>query len=117
MASAQATQLQLLTFTFAAILDLHKSRQKDMTKKKSPVKKKRTPVSAVTKKTQQLKNLIWHVDFLHKEDYTQRQQIFKQQATITKQEDLIRKMKVQLKKLKAPASKKTVKAVKSMKAK
>ena len=87
-----------------------------MTKKKSPVKKKRTPLSLVAKKTPQVKNLIFHVAFLHKDNHRQRQQIFKQQATISKQADLIRKTNVQLKKLKAAARQKTMKAAKSMKA-
>lgn len=88
-----------------------------MTKKKSPVKKKRTPLSLVAKRTPQVKNLIFHVAFLHKDNDRQRQQIFKQQGTISKQADLIRKTKAQLKKLKAAASKKTTTAAKSMKAK
>ena len=87
-----------------------------MTKRKSQVKKKRTPPVLVAKMTPQVKNLIFHVAFLHKNNDTQRQQIFKQQATITKQADLIRKTNVQLKKLKAAASEKTMKAAKSMKA-
>ena len=88
-----------------------------MAKKKSQVKKKRTPLSLVVKRTPQVKNLIFHVAFLHKNNDTQRQQIFKQEATITKQAYLIRKTNVQLKKLKAAASKKTTTAAKSMKAK
>ena len=88
-----------------------------MTQKKSPVQKKRTPLSLVSKKTSQVKNLIFHVAFLHKDIDRKRQHIFKQQATISKQADLIRKTKAQLKKLKAAASKKTATAAKSIKAK
>ena len=79
-----------------------------MTKKKAPVKKKRTS---------QVEKLIFHVAFLHKDNDRQRQQIFEQQATISNQANLIRKTKAQLKKLKAAASKKTTTAAKSMKAK
>ena len=81
-----------------------------MTKKKAPVKKKRTS---------QVEKLIFHVAFLHKDNDRQRQQIFKQQATISNQANLIHKTKAQLKKLKAAAkkSKKTTTAAKSMKAK
>ena len=88
-----------------------------MTQKKSPVQKKRTPLSLVPKKTSQVKNLIFHVAFLHKDNDRQRQQIFEQQATISNQANLIHKTKAQLKKLKAAASKKTTTAAKSMKAK
>ena len=88
-----------------------------MTQKKSPVQKKRTPLSLLDKRTPQVKSLMFHVRFLHKYSDDQRQQIFKQQATISKQEELIRKTKAQLKKSKAAASKKTTTAVTSMKAK
>jgi hypothetical protein len=88
-----------------------------MTKRKSQVKKKRTPLVLVAKMTPQVKNLIFHVAFLHKDIDRKRQHILEQQATISKQADLIRTTKAQLKKLKAAASKKTTTAAKSMKAK
>ena len=65
-------------------------------------------------KSTQIKNLIWHVDFLHKEVSAQRKEIQQRKATEERQKAIIKYLKAELKELKA---KKAMKAMKSMKAK
>ena len=65
----------------------------------------------VAKRTRQVQNLIFHVDFLQKANGQQRQQIWKHETTIAKQKATIQKLKAELK------AKKAMKATKSMKAK
>ena len=75
------------------------------------MKKKRTPLLLFMKRTPQVQKLIFQVDFLHKENNTQRQQIWTHQTTIAKQTATIQKMKAALK------ARKAIKVAKSMKAK
>ena len=66
------------------------------------------------KRTPQVQNLIFHVDFLHKAVFDQRQEIQQRKATEERQQAIIKHLKAELKELKA---KKAMKAMKSMKAK
>ena len=78
---------------------------KSMKSMKSPLYVKRTP---------QVENLIFHVDFLQKAISEQRQEIQQRKAKEERQKAIIKYLKAELKELKA---KKTMKAMKSMKAK
>ena len=70
--------------------------------------------SLFVKRTQQVENLIFHVDFLQKALSEQRKEIQQGKATEERQKAIIKYLKAELKELKA---KKTMKAMKSMKAK
>ena len=78
---------------------------KSMKSMKSPV---------FVKRTQQVENLIFHVDFLQKAISDQRKEIQQRKATEERQKAIIKYLKAELKELKA---KKAMKAMKSMKAK
>ena len=66
------------------------------------------------KRSTQLQNLIWHVDFLQKAISEQRKEIQQRKATEERQKAIIKYLKAELKEVKA---KKAMKAMKSMKAK
>ena len=85
-----------------------------MTKRTSPVKKKRIQLCLLTKRmctiAAQVQSLTLHVNFLRKANDAQCKQIWKQKTIIAKQTATIQRMTAKLK------AKKPIKVTKSMKA-
>ena len=85
-----------------------------MTKRTSPVKKKRTQLCLLAKRivtiAAQVQSLTFHVNFLRKANDAQCKQIWKQKTIIAKQTATIQRMTAKLK------AKKPIKVTKSMKA-
>ena len=65
------------------------------------------------KRTTQVQNLIWHVDFLQKEISEQRKEIQQRKATMERQKTIIKYLKAELKEVKAAEPKSSEQAPKT----